>query len=477
LTTTIGPRGGHAQATGRETLRHERRYRLAVIGLGLLALAMMAWLFVRDPSLYQRVLFAWGIGPFRYPFLDWEYLPASASCWRQGVNVYVATPCDVLNRPHNYSPLWLRAWFLPTGPFWRNVFGLGIALSFFASAWLVIRPKSWREALVFAGAILSTTIVFLLERGNIDAIMFAMLALATVICLPRGFRSLSYGLIMIAGVLKFYPLAAMSLALREKPRVFWTVAVASTITLALYYLWFRTELHDAFRNVPAFGYAQGLFGANNLPVGLAVMITEGRFALVRGTPSTPPLLFGALATALAAASFAGGYLVYRSRQLHAAYDRMGERDRLLLAAGSALIVGCFYAGQSSNYRGVILIFVLAGLLALRREVAAGAMRGLLTGVIAATVFLMWDGMFRHALLAASLEHLRTTYWVVREVLWRLLVAFLIGAFALFASRSPVLAPIWRRLPGGRGGRRPTERQVARKSDNGPAPASGRSECP
>jgi hypothetical protein len=433
-------------------LRRETRYRRVVVGLGLLAFAVAAWLYVRDPALYQRVLFHWGIGPFCYPFLDWEYLPATASCWRQGVNVYSATPCDVLNRAYDYSPLWLRAQFLPTGPFWRNVFGLAIGLSFFASAYLIIRPKSWREALVFGGAILSPTIVFLVERGNIDAIMFAMLALAIVISMHRGFRSLSYGLIMFAGLLKFFPLAAMGVALREKPRVFWTVVASSALTLALYYFWFRTELHDAIRNVPTFGYAQGLFGANNLPLGLAVMIAEGRFVLERGTPSAPPLVVGALAAALAAMSLAGGYLVYRSRQLHAAYDRMGERDRRLLAAGSALVVGCFYAGQSINYRGVMLIFVLAGLVALRREIAAGAMRGLLTALIAAILILMWDGMFRHALLQGSWGHLRATYWVVRETLWRLLVAFLIGAFVLFASRSPVLAAISRRLPG-RGGRR------------------------
>lgn len=458
MTTTLGLHGGHAQAGGRETRRRETRYRLVVVGLGLLAFAMAAWLYVWDPSLYQRVLFRWGIGPFRYPFLDWEYLPASASCWRRGVNVYIATPCDVLSRAFDYSPLWLRAWFLPTGPFWRNVFGLGVGLSFLASTYLIIRPQSWREALVFGGAMLSPMIVFLVERGNIDAIMFAMLALAVVVSMHRGMRTLSYGLIMFAGLLKFYPLAAMGVALREKPRVFWTVAVSSTFILALYYLWFRTELHDAVRNVPAFGYAQGLFGANNLPLGLAVMIAEGRFALERGTPSEPPLLVALLAAALAAMSFAGGYLVYRSRQLHAAYDRMGERDRRLLAVGSALVAGCFYAGQSANYRGVMLIFVLAGLVALRREIAAGAMRGLLTALMATIVILMWDGMFRHALLQGSWEHLRATYWVMRETLWRVLVAFLIGAFALFASRSPVLAGISRRRPAGHGEPRTTERQ-------------------
>jgi len=448
LTRSNGLDGGQAEAAGRETPLRETGYRLLVVGIGVLAFAVAAWLYIRDPSLYERVLFGWGIRPFRYPFLDWEYLPEGAACWRQGVDVYVATSCDVLNRPHNYSPLWLRAWFLPTGPYWRNVFGLGIALSFFASAYLVIRPKSWRETLAFVGAILSPTIVFLLERGNIDAVMFAMLALATLISTRCGFVTLSYGLILLAGLLKFYPLAAMATALREKPRVFWAIAASSALAFALYYLAFRTELQAAFRNVPQFGYAQGLFGANNLPTGLAVMITEGRFALARGTPSTPPLLFASLAASLAALSLAGGYLVYRSRQFHAAYDGMGERDRRWLILGSVLIVGCFYAGQSANYRGVMLLFVLAGLVALRREFAAGSMRRLTTGVIAAVVILMWDGMFRHTLLQGPWEHLPTTYWLMREGLWRLVVAFLIGALAVFVSRSPVWSSISRPQSGG-----------------------------
>jgi hypothetical protein len=51
----------------------------------------------------------------------------------------------------------------------------------------------------------------------------------------------------------------------------------------------------------------------------------------------------------------------------------------LLVIGCAVIVGCFFAGQSIGYRGVFLLMVIPGLLGIARPPASRNMRALGTG--------------------------------------------------------------------------------------------------
>ena len=83
-------------------------YRLA-IPIGVLCLyAIMAGLWLSGAhSLYFGTLRLLGVEPFSFPFLDTHAVLAAAECGRQGIDVYLSNPCDVLGRPHVYSPLWL----------------------------------------------------------------------------------------------------------------------------------------------------------------------------------------------------------------------------------------------------------------------------------------------------------------------------------------------------------------------------------
>jgi hypothetical protein len=106
---------------------------------------------------------------------------------------------------------------------------------------------------------------------------------------------LSYGGVMLAGLLKFYPLVVMGVSIRERPRAFITIAILSTVTVVGFYLCFRTELHEAFRNVPTGGYFTDVFAASNLPCGILAMIAQGRFS-VDLPPMAPAMSLYAAAT-------------------------------------------------------------------------------------------------------------------------------------------------------------------------------------
>src|SRR5260370_33569687 len=82
--------------------------RFTIPAAGLAAMIALALPYYLEPRAYYRVLAFLGIFPFRYPFLDLQFLLASVDCWQHGIDVYVNDPCDRLGRPLGCSPLWLR---------------------------------------------------------------------------------------------------------------------------------------------------------------------------------------------------------------------------------------------------------------------------------------------------------------------------------------------------------------------------------
>jgi hypothetical protein len=136
----------------------------------------------------------------------------------------------------------------------------------------------------------------------------------------------------------------------------------------------------------------------------------------------------------------------RNGNLAAAFSKMPERDAMFLIIGAALISGCFFAGHSGNWRGVHLIFVVAGLVAMRRAADARATRATHARALTIIVFLMWEELFRQALPhdeVAGLGPARLApfglLWLIREVFWWRLAALLLGVLAIFSLRSELFA--------------------------------------
>lgn len=411
--------------------------------LGLTLLAMFAVLYAVHTHAYYRALTTIGVNPTPYPFVDWEYIAAGIRCWNNNIDVYIEDPCDVGDRPHAYSPLWLRAVFIPTDTIWTMPIGISIVLAFMSSLFWFIKPANWPELIVFVLACTSTMVVFALERGNVDVILFIMLVVAGVLSTGSlASRILSYFLILLAGLLKFYPLIVLLTALRERPRTFLAIAAAVGLIVVGFFYRFRSELAAALKNTPSGGYASDLFGAVNLPfnaAGHALRLFPGleQFAWFTMLPYT------ILAILIIVTSFQAIQLA-RSGNLVAIFAKTPDRDVMFLTIGAALIVGCFFAGQNVGYRGVYLIFIVAGLVAMRRVADPRTRRATLTPALIIVIFLMWEGLFRHALryeVAGPGRALFVLFWLIREVLWWRLVALLLAVLTIFGVRSKVFAAL------------------------------------
>ena len=94
----------------------ERFYKSAASATALLVFFAFSLLYhYGDRGWYFALLEYWGVEPFRFPFLDISGSLAAWECARQGIDVIVADPCDVLQRSYSYSPIWMSWSAIPLG--------------------------------------------------------------------------------------------------------------------------------------------------------------------------------------------------------------------------------------------------------------------------------------------------------------------------------------------------------------------------
>jgi hypothetical protein len=212
-------------------------YRLVIPAVMLCAFGIMAILWHWGPhSLYFEILSFIGVEPFRFPFLDIHAVLAAGECQQLGMDVYLPNPCDAIDRPHVYSPLWLAlapAFTSTTATPWV---GLSLDLLFILSLASILRPRTSPEIWVYGLAALSPTTVYAIERANNDLVVFLLIVSGGILLSVRQpYRLCSYALFLVSGLLKYYPLALLVLLIREGCRTAMSLLVLTGIFPALFW--------------------------------------------------------------------------------------------------------------------------------------------------------------------------------------------------------------------------------------------------
>lgn len=420
------------------------RYCLAIPGAALLLYATLAALWHWGPHrLYFGVLQLFAFGPFRFPFLDAHAVLAAVQCWRYGIDVYQSNPCDVLGRPHVYSPLWLRI-----TPSFLNVdatvaVGLGLGLLFIGSLAAVCRPHTRGETLVLAFTALSPVTVYALERANADIAIFLLILAGCMLGrAPRPWRLGAYALYFFAGLLKYYPLVLLALIVRERRREAITVGAIAGCVLLLLVAGDRSEVAKALANIPHSSYFTDSFSALNLPFGLAELSV--------GVP------FRGFAAAVLIATLVG-LAGARARRLlslldRASFDFSGVETQCLIA-GALVLIGCFFAAQNADYRGIFFVLAMPGLLQLRRSTTDTELRRFLARMCATTLFVVWEPLWRASVIAAVAAlpsalrpRVENLFWLGRELVWWWLIAGLVAIVLCHMRRLPLIMDTRTALP-------------------------------
>ncbi len=432
----------------------------------LAAIGLFAIAFNTDPNLYTSVLKHWMRLPYERPFMDWEAMPAAIECWGRGVDVYVDLPCYRPGKSvvHNYSPLWLRFTFLPTDPASVQMQGLLIIMAFAVALLGLPAPRRPRDLVILLLAVFSGACVFGLERANVDVLVFILTVVAVRLWSGRlGSRGLGYALMMLTGLLKFYPLTVLLLVLRERIKSFIVLSVLAAMVLLAFAWGFHDELSKALAHIPHGGSFGDFIGATNLPTGSIKLLVRAlessglhnAFVLNSIKTAGPPALKILL---LLASLGLGLWLCFRGG-VRESMQRLSPACRGLLVAGAMLVIGCFFVGQNISYRSMLLILALPGLSALSTETPTRLGRVTISIAYFAVPFVLWrmgiqglisdlapDGPKLSDETAIGIVH-----WLADESLWWWIVSVLGSAVIGFVSTSNTAEALFaglrrRRLP-------------------------------
>ncbi|MGE0668681.1 MAG: hypothetical protein AB7O49_19165 [Sphingomonadales bacterium] len=404
-------------------------------------LSVMALLFALDRDLYYAVIVWWGFSPTPEPFWDTYGVLAALDCHRAGVNVWQSNAC-MNGGFYTYSPFLLHAAALPVHGDMAVRAGLALTALFLLSLAVLPGGRNWKETAIRCLALLSTACAFAVERGNLDLVLYAMATGGVWLLLRPGPRWLGYGAFVLAALLKFYPVTLLVLAARERPRTASITALAASATLILFVALSAGDMRDALAVTPI-GWPFGdVFGALNLPFGVFVVPNLPAGGEIGPEVFRAPLSWQAWTILAVLLAFAGYVAASHLRRDRAAWRGLDAGRAAWLAAGAAVIVGCFFAAQNVAYRAIFLLLTLPGLYALMAGDRTGL--GRYRSVIVAVLFVLWQELF-HRLVArvtadsAPGASLLLIYWAIRELVWWWLIARLASLLAAFLLESPALA--------------------------------------
>ena len=437
--------------------------RNAICLLGFLGLALFGVLYLARPDAYLKLIAFWFYfdNPKDPPFTDLGAVMAQIECWQKAQGTPAAgTACAGFM----YSPIWLRFSFMAQDAVPPIFAGLLVVSAFFIS-WRALPPARDRFGLVLMIlAATSSTCVFAVERANVDVLLF-VLAVAAALSLgaPWPRRAWAYALMLLGGLLKFYPIVLLFAVLRERlPRLI-AVSALVVLSLAAFFWHYRAEFSPVVQGVAGLNTHWGPFAdrysARQLPAGLLLLATSDApptaIELLPGTDTInpePPLWSLVVLTLLA---LAVALWQLRRGDIRVRWQALTPREADFLILGAVIVAGCFFAGYNIMYRGIFLLLALPGLITMAGSRQAGLPSLFVRGLPIAVVYNMWAPTIQHLIhyLAKVTGWLATgrtvqfTDWLLHEVAWWWTITGFLALMLNYAWQSPALQSL---LPALRG---------------------------
>jgi hypothetical protein len=316
-------------------------------------------------------------------FLDTRVIVSGWECTRDGLDVLAENPCDPWQRPVNYPRIWMVV--APLGLDESSAVPLGLTTGavFLLAALVLVGRLNFGTSLLYAAVLLSPAVMFGVDRGNNDLVIFALLVAALAFFRTKAvlLRAACYSLFLLAAVLKLYPAFAFSVLLRQAPR---RAALAVVLTLVPFALYVVATLDDlrlirsATPRPVSLAYGAGVLvdGAGERLGGLAGA------SFLTGEPGRVAAYLAALVLALALAFWLAGQL--------GPIPPRTTVDRTLDAfwAGASVYIGTFAVlGNNWDYRLLFLLLVIPQML--RWTQGVGPLSTISTWALLAIVGTLW----------------------------------------------------------------------------------------
>jgi Glycosyltransferase family 87 len=295
-----------------------------------------------------------GVVHIKGPFEDMRVITSGWECTRRGIDVLAENPCDPFHREMNYPRIWMGLAPLGLGQGSTVALSLGEWAAFYVAVFLSAGRLTLGEGIVYTAVLLSPSIMLGVASANNDLLIFALVAAAVAALHARGsvIRAASYGLFLLAAMLKLYPVFAFTVLLRQASRRAVLALAFSVILFALYVAATLDDLRLIDKGTPR--PTRIAYGAGVLAKGV-----EDRFAHLPGggvlaeSPTRALLYVGSLLLAAGLAVWFAG----RLRPM----PEVAKTDRTFDAflAGASIYVGTFAVpGTNWDYRLMFLLLTL-----------------------------------------------------------------------------------------------------------------------
>jgi hypothetical protein len=307
-----------------------------------------------------------GVPSVEPDFYDLRSVTTGWDCARRHDGEWPVNPCDPGGRPENYPRVWMAASILGLGEDDTYLIGFAMAIAFFAAAILVLSPRApLGDALVYGLALCSPAVMFGVERGNVDIALFVLIAAAGLVMRRARYgAAAASALILVAAILKLFPIAAVGMLARLPRRA---AVICVTWVLGLFAIYAAATFRDiqTIEQVLPQGdeYAYGIH------------IFGGWLGRIAG----PGRMWDVVLVVLTI----GAAVALRGRlREHIGIGQPRELD--LFWAGAGIYVATFALGRSSDYR---LVFLLLTIPQLVRWASAG--RALAITALCGVLLTLW----------------------------------------------------------------------------------------
>ena len=356
-------------------------------------------------------------------FFDTRNLTAALECRRLGFDPLVESPCDPWGRPLNYPRVWLVLRWLGLNQSHTTVLALFFILLFLGSVFLLFGRMSLGKGVLIALAVCSPSVMFAIERANMDIVVFTLLVIAVLAWRTpsRWVEAASPFVVLLGATAKIYPVFGLPAFLFVRRR---GPALAAILCAAIFAVYAFATIQDiqAIARIAPQG-EQHSFGARILPAAIYHRFVSDRWeggVLIKQLVAIIPLVGASL------------FVWLRGRRRLAEPDQnAGSSARLAFYLGSLIFLGTFALGNNFDYRLVFMLLTLPQLFDWVTDPADP--RGWLAGVtIVVVLTLLWIGALSGplrltdevvtwatvgllvALLGASVPRVRTMWRVMRS---------------------------------------------------------------
>ena len=164
-----------------------------------------------------------GVPAMNLSYADLRLITTASECLQNSSWSIESASCDPWGRPFNYPTIWVKIFaFLGINEAHTQFIGglqiLILSSAFFYWVWEFRGRNEIKEGIIYltliAGFLLSPPILLLMERGNIDTLIFAGLTLAAI-CLRRQLILISGLILAFLGSLKIYPFVGVYALLKS----------------------------------------------------------------------------------------------------------------------------------------------------------------------------------------------------------------------------------------------------------------------